>query len=858
MNKKGFTLVEVLAILAVLGVMIMLIFPNIGGSLDAKKDKELEKIINIVESAGKAYFSFNDDTYKIPISTLKDEDYITTDISNPKTNEKLDGCVRVTLDNEDIYTYTYGSCETIEVPLIVELNGGTTTQNFVNTYNDFTKIELIDPIHSEADFTGWKIAKGNSILKGNTLVIGTTETVLYAMWDVWVKLDVNLNGGSTTQNFNESYKSGSTIKLEVPTKEGYTFMGWNIIEGNSVISGNIFTMGSENTVIEAIWEMSTYTITYNLNNGTILENPTSYTVETDNIVLNNPTRIGYTFRGWTGSNGTTPSTSVTISKGSTGNKTYTANWSANTYTITYYIGNGTSTAGAKKLGTSTCAYDSSCTLKSFTDLGGIFPHSSADNTTNGKTNYYWSFYGWGTSTSDTSRNYANAATFTYTKEGNLNLYGIGRKTYYINSGIAPTATITNLYQYWNPYSINATYLTSITLPNFTAISGWTFIGYKGGSNTANETVTYDSTKVETVVKPEYNLTWNIMRSVYKRTLTLKYAANGGSGTVSNSTAVQYYNSGYASSGANTGAKVSTPTFTLRENSFKKTNYSFSKWAAGSTSGTQYAEGASYTGFAPAVDNTTTSKTMYAIWKVNNTIPVFTYTGDYEIVDDNNKVITTSTGNWKIRFLTGGTLIFTDLRGAANGIDVFLVGGGGGAVFTGTGYNCGGGGGGYTKTKKGVSVTTTSYEIIIGSGGEGVAAANQTGGRGGTTSAFGQSAEGGYGSGGGGYNVGCRKGGDGGSGGGGQGCSTDDECKGGSDGSNGFGPVAGQGQGTTTREFGETSGKLYSSGGGGSMGGGRWGVAGTGSRGDNTGAGGNTQYPIGQSGFSGIVVIRNKR
>ena len=50
--------------------------------------------------------------------------------------------------------------------------------------------------------------------------------------------------------------------------------------------------------------------------------------------MNNPTKKGYTFTGWTGSNGTTPSKTVTISKGSTGNKSYKANWSINSYNVT--------------------------------------------------------------------------------------------------------------------------------------------------------------------------------------------------------------------------------------------------------------------------------------------------------------------------------------------------------------------------------------------------------------------------------------------------------------------------------------------------------------------------------------------
>ena len=62
---KGFTLVELLAIITILGVMVILVVPQIGGSINTKKEKELEKIMDIIENAGKAYHSFNNDVLKI-------------------------------------------------------------------------------------------------------------------------------------------------------------------------------------------------------------------------------------------------------------------------------------------------------------------------------------------------------------------------------------------------------------------------------------------------------------------------------------------------------------------------------------------------------------------------------------------------------------------------------------------------------------------------------------------------------------------------------------------------------------------------------------------------------------------------
>lgn len=250
--------------------------------------------------------------------------------------------------------------------------------------------------------------------------------------------------------------------------------------------------------------------------------------------------------------------------------------------------------------------------------------------------------------------------------------------------------------------------------------------------------------------------------------------------------------------------------------------------------------------------------------IANNIPAFTYTGSYKITDDGGSEISGSSGNWKIKFLTSGTLKFTSLYGAENGIDVFCVGGGGGGGYNATSdseKNSGGGaGGGYTKTSKGISVTTdTSYPITIGAGGSGTSSKFTKPTAGGVTSAFGVSASGGDAG-------GSAGGGSGGSGGGAQ------RCNGGSNGGSGgtysgTNNAGGSGQGTTTREFGESSGTLYAGGGGGAdyygtsgmKGGSGGGGNAHGNGGTNTGGGGGggVNSKSGDGG-SGIVVIRNKR
>ena len=83
--------------------------------------------------------------------------------------------------------------------------------------------------------------------------------------------------------------------------------------------------------IEFPIETSTkYAITYNLDGGNLLEqNITKYVEEILPYTLNNPEKEGYTFIGWTGSNGDIPELEVTIDSNTTGNLNYTANWEIN-------------------------------------------------------------------------------------------------------------------------------------------------------------------------------------------------------------------------------------------------------------------------------------------------------------------------------------------------------------------------------------------------------------------------------------------------------------------------------------------------------------------------------------------------
>lgn len=260
---------------------------------------------------------------------------------------------------------------------------------------------------------------------------------------------------------------------------------------------------------------------------------------------------------------------------------------------------------------------------------------------------------------------------------------------------------------------------------------------------------------------------------------------------------------------------------------------------------------------------TSSTSMEIIYMHFIIVPIFTYSGTYEIVDDNNNVVNNEYqgNNWKIKFLTSGTLKFSNLGSITTGIDVFLVGGGGG----GGGMMGGGGGGGYTKTVKNKSVNIrSSYSITIGSGGAGGDGSSWNTGingkDGGLTTGFGFRASGGKG----GINGTDSGGGDGGSGGKGGDDDpgigfTDGEPNGGwnGNGNNGYGQkykTGPNGETGSTREFEESTGILYSY--GGKVGCSANDIVGYPLSNSGNGGSGSITNVDGYSGASGIIIIRN--
>lgn len=175
----------------------------------------------------------------------------------------------------------------------------------------------------------------------------TENVTLDAIWQInKYNLTVNLNGGTSTQTFNEQYDYNANVTLLSPTKVGYTFSGWNIT--GATLNNNSFTFGTKDVVLTANWTANKYTVTYVPNGGTVSSPTKQVTYDSAYGILEEPTKAGYTFKGWYKEEEfTNQVTGSTIVKMTSSHNLY-AKWEAKNYTVNFVATNGTITGETSK------------------------------------------------------------------------------------------------------------------------------------------------------------------------------------------------------------------------------------------------------------------------------------------------------------------------------------------------------------------------------------------------------------------------------------------------------------------------------------------------------------------------------
>ena len=215
-----------------------------------------------------------------------------------------------------------------------ELNGGSKDQQTAIRENILYGQPLVAPtdiLKAGYHCKSWLKQNDLPVVDGEKMP--ASDMTLKAVWEITqYSIDYELNGGV----FVQGQLPDKTYTIEtgyysdkIPVKKGYTFEGWAGDNGNTPQTSITISQGNTgDKSYQAVWKTTEYKIEYDLDGGSWggLTPMSAYTIESGDIALPVPVRDGYTFSGWIGNNGTEPQVNVVITKGSTGNKKYIANW----------------------------------------------------------------------------------------------------------------------------------------------------------------------------------------------------------------------------------------------------------------------------------------------------------------------------------------------------------------------------------------------------------------------------------------------------------------------------------------------------------------------------------------------------
>lgn len=317
--------------------------------------------------------------------------------------------------------------ETTPFDLDVKILAGNTQDPIIYALEENNIVKITD--NGKLQLTGKEgTTKVSGCVPGNAYYYSTNFVIELrvtkpAVKPVQVRYNIkfNNNGNKFKEGIFSSitnclYEQTYKLPKTATTKKGYA-LTWNTradgkgtsYKAGASVKGLTKTNGATVTLY-AVWKKVNYTITYKLNGGTnVKSNPKNYTVTSKTITLKSPKRKGYTFAGWY-KNKKCTSRVKKIAKGSTGNRTLYAKWTANKYTVKFY-GNG-STKG--KMKNQSFTYDAK--------------KKALRTNTFKRTGY--KFVGWNTKANGKGKTYKNKAAvknLTYKSKGTVKLYAQWKK-----------------------------------------------------------------------------------------------------------------------------------------------------------------------------------------------------------------------------------------------------------------------------------------------------------------------------------------------------------------------------------------------------------------------------------------------
>ena len=246
------------------------------------------------------------------------------------------------LDQAFVNGLTFVEAEAPKFTVTLDPNGGSVDPTSVEVAEGAKVSALLPtPAYPGFSFTGWfTAAEGGEKVTAETTA--TADVTYFAQWTALTAYTVTLdaNGGTVALDNILVYAGEKIGDLPTPEKEGFRFTAWK--QGSTTVTKD--TVVNADMTIVAQWEEiyvpSEFTVTFDVNGGTLASGSASITVTEGQKVgtkLPSATRTGYEFTGWKVSDLLWVDADTVVTE----NLACTAQWQPNTYAVTYNANGGT-------------------------------------------------------------------------------------------------------------------------------------------------------------------------------------------------------------------------------------------------------------------------------------------------------------------------------------------------------------------------------------------------------------------------------------------------------------------------------------------------------------------------------------
>jgi len=252
------------------------------------------------------------------------------------------------MGTEDV---TYTAKFTINSYKATFISEGTKVEEKSYNYNVAVNKPANDPVKTGYTFVAWVGADGTEYDKDTALPVMGTEDVTYT-----AKFTINsykatfISEGTKVEEKSYNYNTAVNKPANDPVKTGYTFVAWVGADGTEYDKDTALpVMGTEDVTYTAKFTINSYKVTWVFDNGVTADQVNTYEYDKAVAMAAKPEKTGHTFAGWKYSEtGAVYDDGAEIPAMIAKDVTYTAQWTVNTYTVTWIYNDDGVTADVEK------------------------------------------------------------------------------------------------------------------------------------------------------------------------------------------------------------------------------------------------------------------------------------------------------------------------------------------------------------------------------------------------------------------------------------------------------------------------------------------------------------------------------